>query len=75
MQEIAKRPYYQKTIQRRKQETQTLNQTVFSSDFGRINRRRSDNVLNTKIKLCLRFVLRLERRKPQEIQAHLISEI
>lgn len=46
----------------------TLNRTVFSSDFGRINRRRSDNVLNTKIKLCLRFVPRLERRKPEEIQ-------
>lgn len=55
MQEIAKRPYYQKTIQRRKQETQTLTMTVFSSDCGSINRRRSDNVPRTKSRLYLRY--------------------
>lgn len=33
MQEIAKRPYHQKIIKRRKQETQTLTETVISPDF------------------------------------------
>ncbi|EGP03141.1 hypothetical protein GEW_12501 [Pasteurella multocida subsp. gallicida str. Anand1_poultry] len=40
MQEIAKRPYYQKPFKDDNRQTQTLNQTVISPDCGSINRRR-----------------------------------
>lgn len=61
MQEIARRPYYQKTIQRRKQKRTTLNLTVISPDFGRINRQivvQNFNALTAKSKLCHRLTVR-----------------